>query len=918
VTFDDFFRRAFGGQKGNDFKPFEYQRRLAEEKFDGHSWPDLLNVPTGMGKTAAVVLAWLWKRGWRVGERAAETDPATPRRLVYCLPMRVLVEQTYQNVRGWLENLGILDQPGQGKVSVHLLMGGSDDATQASWAEYPEEDMVLIGTQDMLLSAALNRAYATYPSQWPVHFGLLNVDTFWVMDEVQLMGPGRTTSVQLQHFFERLGTCPRNNGEIPLHRRTLWMSATVGQTSSPIPGWMTTPEIKQANRTFAPYSPPRGQLNNTRLDAPKSLENKLVWTYESDDLHERIINEACQSDNRLVLIFVNTVRRARALHQKLEQKIKSSPCASGKSPELILIHSRFRKTDRDALTKKLDQSSGRRIVVSTQVLEAGVDLDADVLFTEIAPWASLIQRFGRLNRHGVKPTQREVNDGQKQPALAIVFGVPAKPANVREDTAGKKSKRKKGQNIESEYDSAPYDVEAISKACGFIDEIINEHNASVSPAALQQVPAPLKLEGPVLREFTLTGDLFPTDADLSGGHTDVAPYLRALDRDVDCHVLWRDLPDGKNQDALPPDEQPPIHRDELCPVPFFEAQNAFNGKRVWILAYSLEGRRRAATWRETWTSEIKAGDTVMVPLGYGCYSDESGWLGKDGSTNQPKRWISVGQDGNRGTARGWKDSQGNFIVIDHHVDPERGFGGDPRSTWKRRQRIWMTLADHLTKARREARGLVNSAALSLAGTAADAVIEADLWHDLGKALERQHGDKSVRVFQEMLRRQGVEDGTHPQESELYAKSKPKPGGGRSGGGTANQDDEDRFRHEVASALAYLMHAASSNSSDTLTTSLTAYLILAHHGKVRCMPAPWDEERSNDWNGVRPGDRIVPFQIPQTSLQWTSQGALDLSWFLSAPGRPGWQGRVALLLEHYGPFYLAYLEALVRVADWRAS
>ncbi|MDZ4800391.1 MAG: DEAD/DEAH box helicase, partial [Bryobacteraceae bacterium] len=69
-------------------------------------WPELLDVPTGMGKTAAVALAWLWKRGWREGGREAGPDAGTPRRLVYCLPMRVLVEQTERNACRWLENLG--------------------------------------------------------------------------------------------------------------------------------------------------------------------------------------------------------------------------------------------------------------------------------------------------------------------------------------------------------------------------------------------------------------------------------------------------------------------------------------------------------------------------------------------------------------------------------------------------------------------------------------------------------------------------------------------------------------------------------------------------------------------------------------------------------------------------------------------
>ena len=87
---------CFSAAFGSDLtKPFEYQRRLACE-----DWPDLLNIPTGLGKTAAVVLAWLC---WRPGGRRAESDPATPRRLVYCLPMRVLVGEVAGNVKGWFD-----------------------------------------------------------------------------------------------------------------------------------------------------------------------------------------------------------------------------------------------------------------------------------------------------------------------------------------------------------------------------------------------------------------------------------------------------------------------------------------------------------------------------------------------------------------------------------------------------------------------------------------------------------------------------------------------------------------------------------------------------------------------------------------------------------------------------------------------
>jgi hypothetical protein len=53
----------------------------------------------------------------------------------------------------------------------------------------------LIGTQEMLLSRALNRGYGMSRARWPIHFGLLNNDCLWVMDETQLMGSGLWTSV---------------------------------------------------------------------------------------------------------------------------------------------------------------------------------------------------------------------------------------------------------------------------------------------------------------------------------------------------------------------------------------------------------------------------------------------------------------------------------------------------------------------------------------------------------------------------------------------------------------------------------------------------------------------------------------------------------------------------------------------------
>jgi CRISPR-associated endonuclease/helicase Cas3 len=85
MTFGQFFETATG------HAPYDYQRRLAVGDAGRACKSQLINVPTGLGKTATVVLAWLWDRPFR----SLDSQPSTlnqlwPRRLVYCLPRRTL------------------------------------------------------------------------------------------------------------------------------------------------------------------------------------------------------------------------------------------------------------------------------------------------------------------------------------------------------------------------------------------------------------------------------------------------------------------------------------------------------------------------------------------------------------------------------------------------------------------------------------------------------------------------------------------------------------------------------------------------------------------------------------------------------------------------------------------------------------
>jgi CRISPR-associated endonuclease/helicase Cas3 len=149
MDFDAFFEKA------TDNRPFPYQRCLALNE----PLYQLLDVPTGAGKTAAVILAWLWRR--RFAEEAVRQ--ATPRRLVYCLPMRTLVEQTEAAAQTWLRNLGQ-----DTDVRVYVLMGGEE---VEDWDISHPGHAPLSGSQPRLRYEPLSLAHTFWPAQQRLSVG---------------------------------------------------------------------------------------------------------------------------------------------------------------------------------------------------------------------------------------------------------------------------------------------------------------------------------------------------------------------------------------------------------------------------------------------------------------------------------------------------------------------------------------------------------------------------------------------------------------------------------------------------------------------------------------------------------------------------------------------------------------------------
>lgn len=798
MTYVEFFKKATGNT------PYPYQVTLGENA----ELPTLLRIPTGVGKTEAAILGWLYRR---FEHQEAGVRDSTPIRMVYCLPMRTLVEQTVERMGKWLANLGMSDQ-----VEVVTLMGGEP---RYQWYLKPEKPTIIIGTQDMLLSRALNRGYGSSPFMWPVEYGLLNNDCLWVMDEVQLMEHGLSTSLQLAGLRGALQTYGPT--------RSMWMSATVR------PGWLDTIDhpAPRANAVLGLSDEDMANPNFAkRHNACKMVEEASVsgGRNYARNFAMRIVDN--HKPGTLTLAILNTVGRAQEVFDALHN-LKRSRRTVEVTAEKILVHSRFREADRANKNTKIaapvDCSAPGRIVIATQAVEAGVDISARTLITELAPWPSMVQRFGRCNREG------------KFERGAILW------VNVNDNN------------------SAPYERDALRTARELMR---NLEGKSVSPAELEErVEAIGDMEHrTVIRRRDVIG-LFDTTPDLSGSYLDVSQYVRGGD-ERDVTVFWRDnLDSGANS----PERHKPTHAETVnVPIGEFREFLGSEGRRAWTWDFLDDQFRRVQR------NELYPGMAIAMDSAHGGYSTDVGWL-----PSLRTHVVEIQSDA---------------------TNSEDGLNSDPNSTAQPR---WVTLADHSRNVEDQVRRVLDSLSAYIADPPIrEAVETAALFHDAGKA---------HCAFQSMLR-DGRDD--PPPEGELWAKS---PGSGKM---DANRR---HFRHEVGSALAILQHAT---DLDDRTRNLAAYLAASHHGKVRLgmRSLPGRNGRNpvpNQLLGYHTNEvEVLPSmefgngkRIPETELDM----AIAEIGMTGLDGR-SWIDRSLGLLEWLGPFRLAYLEAIVRAADMRAS
>jgi CRISPR-associated endonuclease/helicase Cas3 len=802
-TFEDFFREATG------FLPHGYQARIARDGL-----PDVVQAPTGTGKTG-VILAWLWRR---LGE---EHRAVTPRRLVYALPQRSLVDQVAGEARGWLERLGL-----SGQVALHVVMGGRGE-TQGDWRENMHQPAIVVGTVDSLVSKALNRGYGIGRAIFPIDFALVTNGTQWVIDEIQLCPESTVTLRQLSGFAARYGTAEPFG--------VTCMSATVPEglletVDRPAPGVRV--KIDDDERT--------GELK-VRLGAARTV--RRTWRDPGDyqALADTVRN--VHRPGTLTLVVLNTVPAARAVYQHLR----------GGPVECTLLHSRFRGIDRADRMAGVVARPEDRIVVATQVVEAGLDLSAAVLVTEAAPWPSLVQRAGRCNRAG------------RVAGAELWWLLPAKPL--------------------------PYERRDIDATAAELTRL--EGKAVTGEDLLARRIACTAGQVKVIRRGDFDG-LFDTAPDLSGNDVDIAPYVRDAD-DLDAEIAWANWTPGP--DGAPgPDVRTPAG-EYRCRVSLTDAVRLAKDKKVWRFDQAADRWTRVTQQPQ---SRPRPGEVLLVSADDGGYDADTGFdpAARGPVPDSPELLTSAEREA-RAAAEAAQQTELDG-VIDGAAD---AYAADTAS---QSQPCWQSLDEHSEQVRDQAAALLDVLQPDIPPGAAQAAVLAGYLHDAGKAHE---------TWQDALC--GL---APPDEADRIAAGRPWAKSGvtsgvlRFAGGVA-------FRHELASLMLIdgPLHGLLGTSPDP---DLTRYLVLAHHGKLRVQvrdpgdltTLPTGEAGEKKILGLEQG---AESPVPAILGQPPSVLTVDLAQF-QLGGDRSWTRTVLGLRDKYGPFTLAYLETLVRIADWRAS
>ena len=387
ADFAEFFNAIHGDP------PFPWQQKLVDQLACEDQWPEVLDLPTGAGKTAALDAA-VFHLALR-----ADTPQCAALRIILVVDRRLVVDDADRRARKIACALGDPTHvPEAGRAVVEAvaqrlqqLAGNGEQPLVAvrlrggaplehDWVRSPTQPTILCSTVDQVGSRLLFRGYGVSDRMKPVHAGLLGEDSLILLDEAHLSNPFNETLQAIRAIGSAKVTA-------------VVLTATPGRR------YERRLELGKPDRTHPVLQPRIEAAKPARLMKPiPSADPAGAFARAVRELAERLRRGGIAAP--AVGVVVNRVDLARAIFERLRTSMEG---------EVELLIGRSRDVDRRQIEGKLDPfrtgaaeraAAAPLTVVATQCLEVGVDLDLDGLVTQGASLDALRQRFGRLNRAG--------------------------------------------------------------------------------------------------------------------------------------------------------------------------------------------------------------------------------------------------------------------------------------------------------------------------------------------------------------------------------------------------------------------------------------------------------------------------------------------------------------------------------------
>ena len=866
--------------------PFPWQEDLLR-RFSQGQVDAVVDIPTGLGKTAVMAI-WLLGRA---------SGAALPRRLVYVVDRRAVVDQATEvaiKIREYVERtpdlrlaLGLGGRP----LPISTLRGQHVDNRE--WLEDPASPAIIVGTVDMIGSRLLFEGYGVSRKMRPYHAGLLGTDALVVLDEAHLVPPFERLIDAIANGSAQLGPREEPAREVLPPLKLMSLSAT-GRESSVKAFRLTAGDLE------------RHSTARKRLDAPKRLT--MVPLGQGRELPKALAHhvwEFADRGKKPIRCVVFCDKREDAVKAKGEiEKLTGD----GASTELLVGGRRVfeRQTAAERL-KKLGFLAGVDVLrekpaflFATSAGEVGVDLDADHMVADLVAWERMVQRLGRVNRRG-----------EGNASVVVVIDADAKRADEeRQMVAACKRALRSLPARDGTLDASPGAIRNLKQKGEKDPKLRNTLNAATTPQPLR--PA---LTRAVVDAWSMTSLKEHT------GRPDIGPWLRGWlpDDPPQTAIVWRRcLParEGASyRDIQEFFEAAPPHMSELLEtethrvVKWLKARGKAlmgNGRKAVHRSKDLEAAETRSLGEgdisavvlsaagdllrelslsdlpdDATLKQVLAGSTLVVEARIAGLKD--GLL--DDKTDEIPRTADDGQE--------WLPAVDGAPVIRFcvHLASAEAPEGDQaidRNQWRERIRFatevseegqetqWLVVCKwrhdgateddrstgrpqlldaHQECAERRARDLAQR--LGLVEPCVETLATAARLHDGGKRAPRWQ--RAARA---------PDDG-------IYGKTR----------GPMNPALLDGYRHELGSFLTVKDHSLLASLSPDLR-DLALHLITAHHGSGR------------------PTIRIDGCDEAPPSVLEEQAGEIAL--------------RFARLQKRWGPWGLAWWEALLRAADQQAS